>query len=296
MLIRKKRLQNILLIVGYFLVYSFVWVLVYYLIGLEKLDYAKVSHGVNGILSVDIIKQQFETLKYYYFSSMGHTLLYSFYGVVTRLGIDLWDKSNQHKEQEKQHIKTELALLRSQINPHFLFNTLNNINSFAERNSDKTSFAIIKLSEIMRYMLYEAQEGKVKLDKEIQYINSFLELQKLRFSQSDFIDFKVEGDTSNVMVPPLLFIPFIENAFKHGSKKPNDQIKLNIAVNKKRLIFDCENKTRELNETEKVGPGGIGVENIQRRLALLYPKNHTLTIDKSQSHYHVHLTINNYEN
>jgi len=154
----------------YFIAYSFVWAYVYYLRGMAE----------NQLFGI-------------YFSSIGHTLLYTFYAIIIRLAIDWFQKRDDKKELEKQNIKTELALLRSQINPHFLFNTLNNINSYAVSQPDKSSFAIIKLSEIMRYMLYEAKDERVLLEKEINYINNYLDLQKIRYKHNDFVSFNTRN-------------------------------------------------------------------------------------------------------
>jgi len=212
-----------------------------------------------------------------------------------RLGIEWFEKRETQKELEKQNIKTELALLRAQINPHFLFNTLNNINSFATQNSEKTSYAIIKLSEIMRYMLYEANGEKVLLDKELQYIYNFLELHKLRYKHNSFVQFSVSGTTSNIFIPPMIFIPFIENAFKHGKKGPKDVIEINISVRNKEIDFNCQNNKRQLSESEKKLDKGIGIQNIKRRLEYLYPQGFVLDLLETDTTYSVHLKIKNYE-
>jgi two-component system, LytTR family, sensor kinase len=254
--------------IAYFILYSFIWSFVYYLDGTEKKYMAVI-----------------------YASSMGHNILYAFYGIVIRMAIDWFEKRDEKRELEKQNVKIELALLRSQINPHFLFNTLNNINSFAASDPDKTSWSIIKLSDIMRYMLYEARAEKVLIGKEISYINNFLDLQRIRYKDSSFIQFRTGGIPSNIFIPPMLFIPFIENAFKHGKKSGNEKISISLEWNEPILEFTCTNRKRELSETEKTGPRGIGIENIRRRLELLYPGMHQLSIEETQTEYMVKLTI-----
>ncbi|MDX9705685.1 MAG: histidine kinase [Weeksellaceae bacterium] len=235
-------------------------------------------------------------MKTIYLSSFGHTINYAFLGIIFRLGIEWFEKRDKQKELEKQNIKTELALLRAQINPHFLFNTLNNINSFAQTNSDKTSYAIIKLSSIMRYMLYEANAEKVFLVNEIQYIQNYIDLQKLRYKNPNFIELKTSGINSKIQIPPMLFIPFIENVFKHGKKSEDEKIEIRIEVNEHEINFFCKNTKRVLNETEKISNAGIGIANIKRRLEILFPANNKLDIFENEKHYIVNLKIENYEN
>jgi len=226
-----------------------------------------------------------------YKASLGHTLLSTLYAIVLRLSVDWFNKYQRQKELERQNSITELALLRSQINPHFLFNTLNNINSFSARDPEKTSFAIIKLSDIMRYMLYEANGEKVLLDKEIDYINNFIALQKLRYKETDFVQFTVEGETSKLFIPPMIFLPFIENAFKHGKISVTNGIDILLRTNGGLVFFRCKNHIRKLNDTEKVLPGGLGMKNIRRRLDLLFPNQHKLNITNDNRVYNVELNI-----
>lgn len=266
---KQRLLLNILLAVLYLIIYSFVWVTVYYF--WQTTDY--------------------KALKIIYFSSYGHTILFAFFGVMVRIGLEWFEKREKTMELEKQNVKTELALLRAQINPHFLFNTLNNIHSFALKSPEKTSYAIIKLSDIMRYMLYDANVDQVLLEKEIQYIRNYIDLQKLRYRNENFIEFRTEGDVSGIYIAPMLFIPFIENAFKHGKKNENDLISIYILAKKERIVFECSNTKRILNETEKSIASGIGIRNIQRRLDLLYPNKYNLTIRDENNRFNVYMVV-----
>lgn len=274
-LFRRERVYFfILIIILYVHAYSFVWAFVYYKLG------------------VDDISQ----LKLYYFSSIGHSLLYAFYGIIFRFAIDWFENREKRKELEQQNIRIELALLRSQVNPHFLFNILNSINSFATTNSEKTSYAIIKLSEMMRYMLYEAKEEKVLIEKEVHYIENYLSLQKLRFGNPNLVNFTHFCDSKVLFIPPMLLIPFIENAFKHGKKTAGNSIDINLKIENRILQFECINGIREKNETENTEPGGFGIENIKRRLELLFPHKHQLTIESDKNIYRVKLILSLHEN
>ena len=191
------------------------------------------------------------------------------------------ERVNRHLETEKKDM--ELQFLKSQLNPHFLFNSLNNIYSLAYQKSDKTADAVLKLSEIMRYMIYESNDGWVSLSKEIEYLQSYIELQKLRFKDGAAVDFTLNGEIDGQMIVPLILISFVENAFKHGvANDPNDPIKINIIANKKILHFSITNKKHNHNKDEM---GGVGLSNVERRLQLLYPGRYKLNIVNSTSHY-----------
>ncbi len=271
-LVLKKRLGiNISLSLLFILSYGFVWVWVYHITG--RID---TTDGVQII----------------YIASYGHTILSTLYAFVLRLSVDWFNKYRRQKELEKQNSLTELALLRSQINPHFLFNTLNNIHAFSTRDPEKTSFAIIKLSEIMRYMLYEASHEKVMLDEEVDYIRNFIALQKLRFQEMEFVRFTVEGNTAGIQIPPMIFLPFIENAFKHGTVGTTHAIEIDLNCTHDRLLFSCKNQIKPPSETEQNQPGGLGIKNIRRRLEILFPGQHHLDIREEKNVYIVELNIN----
>ncbi len=268
-LLQRRRLWVVaVLALVFLLLQSGLWVITYYFIG----------YKITG-------------LKFIYFSCMGHTLLYAAYGLLLRIGIDWFQKRDEKKELEKQNIKTELALLRAQVNPHFLFNTLNNIHSFSQSDAAKTSYAIIKLSEIMRYMIYDASAEKVLLEKEIQHINNYLELQKMRFENREFFSFRSSGIMGGLMLPPMLFIPFVENAFKHGRKTEEFPIQIELNYIDNQLIFNCLNFKRPKSQSEKDNPRGIGIQNIRRRLEILFPNRHRLHIQENENKFSVHLIL-----
>ncbi len=191
------------------------------------------------------------------------------------------ERVNRHLETEKKDM--ELQFLKSQLNPHFLFNSLNNIYSLAYQKSDKTADAVLKLSEIMRYMIYESNDGWVSLSKEIEYLQSYIELQKLRFKDGAAVEFTLNGEIDGQKIVPLILISFVENAFKHGvANDPNDPIKINIIANQKILHFSITNRKHNHNKDEM---GGVGLSNVERRLQLLYPGRYKLNIVNSTTHY-----------
>ena len=197
--------------------------------------------------------------------------------------------NEQRKSLENEKLTAELAFLKSQINPHFLFNSLNNIYSLAYQKSDKTPEAILKLSEIMRYMLYESNEDTVLLEEEINYLQNYIELQKLRFKENVHVDLHVDIDNPNHCIMPLLLISFLENAFKHGvSTNASKPIRIDIKVHNGRLHFKAENAKSQLNKDQTKG---VGLKNLKRRLQLGYPDKHTINTVESENYYTSELFI-----
>lgn len=184
--------------------------------------------------------------------------------------------------------QSELSFLRSQINPHFLFNNLNNIYALVSYQSDQSLNAIASLSELLRYMLYDTSET-VTLSKEIVYIEKYIALQQLKYEHPENISFIVDGPVETLQIPPLLFIPFIENAFKHGDNNQPNWLHIELKVNENHLIFSCINKKAK---KRKDAEGGIGIENVKRRLELLYTGQHELKINEDQSLFTVKLHLN----
>jgi two-component system, LytTR family, sensor kinase len=196
------------------------------------------------------------------------------------------------KEMENEKLTAELAFLKSQVNPHFLFNILNNICSLARKKSDDTENAIIKLSQIMRYMLYESKDEKVSLEKEIEYLQNYIELQRMRLSDNVGIRFTIEGRPDLMMIEPMLLIPFVENAFKHGvSYLEECAINIQLKINPDELVFKVENPVIKKGSGEIPTESGTGLKNVLRRLELLYHGKHEITIDENKMKYMVNLII-----
>ena len=201
-------------------------------------------------------------------------------------------EQRRQADLEKQNIGSELALLRSQVNPHFLFNTLNNIDLLVFKNQQKASDSIIKLSEIMRYMLYESNTEEVLLERELQYLKSLIDLMRLRVKDPAFIQFNVKGEPSGKCIPPMLLVPFIENAYKHGKKSGEAPgILINFFIEEDRYHFDVRNRIETKMPVAKDLTGGIGLNNIKRRLALLYEKDYVLNIQQKDDWFEVVLSF-----
>lgn len=225
----------------------------------------------------------------YFLSTVFTSIIYLFLSVVLKFTVDWFLNERIQRDLENQRLSAELAFLKSQINPHFLFNSLNSIYSLAYQRSETTPDAILKLAEIMRYMLYESNDNKVDLSKELQYLQNYIDLQKIRFGNKAYIDFKVEGKVLNQQIAPLLLIAFIENAFKHGvASNPLTPIRLLVDVEESHLHFYMQNK-KHMNNRDAVG--GIGLNNVQRRLNLLYPGKYHLDVRDEADTYTVELSL-----
>jgi two-component system, LytTR family, sensor kinase len=194
------------------------------------------------------------------------------------------------EELAQKNFEMELALVKSQISPHFLFNTLNNIDVLITKNAEKASAYLNQLTDMLRFMLYETKTEKIPLSKELAYIEKYIALQKIRTTNPDFVHFEVLGDASTIQIPPMILIPFVENAFKHAeTKKLGNTIKIKLAVNNRTILFECKNGYHE--QTDTTAFGGLGNELIKRRLSLLYPNNHTLEIEKREGIYRIKLMV-----
>lgn len=211
----------------------------------------------------------------------------SFFSVIIN-----WFKSmNQKTELDRQKLAVELDLLKSKLNPHFLFNTLNNIDSLIHQNSEEASAALIRLSEIMRYLTYETSSDVIELRREVEYIRNFIELYRMRIKMPDDIRFEVNGDL-DIMISPALFVPLIENAFKFASYRINKPcVDIKLISEKGIAAFDISNYFENDPNGSEAAHSGFGIINLKKRLDLTYPGKHQLIIDRGESLYHVKLSI-----
>jgi LytS/YehU family sensor histidine kinase len=218
-------------------------------------------------------------------TQFGHTALVYLLGVISSLLLAI---SGRLENVEKDKMKSELAFLKAQINPHFLFNTLNSIYALALKKDDKTPDAVIQLSELMRYIITNANDQVIDLNKEINYINNFVSLQKTRLGQTVKVDYKVNGNPYGKAITPLILISFIENAFKHGvNPDQTSEICIYIDIFEEELTLLVSNKKTFSVQSET----RIGLQNTIERLALLYPDRHQLTIEDTADKYTVNLSI-----
>lgn len=207
-----------------------------------------------------------------------------------------WDAVTKQKEVEKLQMavqESEMQFLKNQINPHFLFNNLNNLYSYAIENSPKTPTIILELSAVLRYMLYECKETYVPLAKELEQLENFTQLYELQIEERGDVRFRVQHVPSGFEIAPLILIVFIENAFKHSQASQSDNIVINIAVEVSaagQLDFYCTNSFQPTSNTENLARG-IGLQNVRKRLDLIYPNAHQLNIRETEDRYEVHLSI-----
>jgi two-component system, LytTR family, sensor kinase len=206
-----------------------------------------------------------------------------------------WQRHQRdRKDLETQRMQSEIKFLKSQINPHFLFNTLNSLYALTLKKSDKAPEIVIKLSEMMRYMLYECNERRVPLQKEVNYIENYLAMEALRQSGQADIQFKVEGQVSDQTIAPLIFIPFLENSFKHGLNHQLGDGYVHVimkVLGNKLLLRILNSKPAQAPQPFDKQSGGIGLVNVQRRLNLLYPNQYKLDIEDSDKEHIVELSL-----
>lgn len=202
------------------------------------------------------------------------------------------DLKTKERLLQKNH-QMEMALVKAQLDPHFLFNTLNNIDILILKDADQASSYLNKLSDIMRFMLFETKTEEILLSKEIQYIEKYIELQKIRTANKNYINLSVQGDYTGRSIAPMIFIPFIENAFKHSiNKKMEDAINIEVVINENNIVLKCNNKFDPNRHIASDGANGLGNELIEKRLSLIYPDRHVLEISKQDNTYKVYLKIN----
>jgi sensor histidine kinase YesM len=206
--------------------------------------------------------------------------------------LQIWFTSEKKKKEiENQALISELSFLKSQVSPHFLFNTLNNIYALSLSGSEKSSEAILKLSQLLRYMLYESENRKVPLEKEEEYLHNYIELQKMRLKEDVKIIFSTEGNITGHFIEPMLLIPFVENAFKHGvNYSQRSWIEITLVVQNNDLLFSVSNSLHKNTVAEK--DSGIGLNNVKRRLELLYPGKYSLSVQKTEQEFKVNLKLN----
>lgn len=216
-----------------------------------------------------------------------------FLGMI-RFAVDWFEFEARQKNVENEKLTAELNFLKAQINPHFLFNTLNNLYYLAYTQSANTTEVIAKLSQMMRYMIYDSNYQLVPLSKEIEYMENYISLERLRLNDQIPIKFTIEGgNPQDILIAPLIFITFLENAFKHGvsNNHPKAWVNILIHIHGKECIYRVENSKIPFTKPEADEKSGIGLQNVKRRLELSYPDKYTLTVENLPDRYSVQLNI-----
>ncbi len=253
--------------------------------------------GINLFTHWQVLK--FNGLKEISFMVGFMSLLSLIHGIIALVmkGFITWYGDIKIKEALKQkNFETELALVKMQLNPHFLFNTINNIDVLIEKDAKSASAYLNKLSDMMRFMLYETKSDDLPLQQELSYIDKYISLQKIRSANVNFVKYTVDGEPGDWRIAPMLFMPFIENAFKHSAnKKTDNSIVIRIALTAEKIEFFCENSFSHITDKGNE-PGGLGNDLIQKRLELLYPARHRLLTEKEDNLYKVQLSIYRNEN
>ena len=211
-----------------------------------------------------------------------------------KLTYDWMNEKKRNDDLQRIQLETELNFLKSQIQPHFFFNTLNNLYALVIKQSPNAANVVMKLSEIMQYVLYEVKEPKISLMKSINYLYSYLELEKLRYGDRVKSEICIDGNIDDVEIPPLLFLPFLENCFKHGTNHQEDiKVLIDFVVKDNFLFFTVRNNF--VKNDEKNPKHGIGIENVKRRLQLLYGSGYSLKTKSKGNEYIVNLKLPLYE-
>jgi sensor histidine kinase YesM len=265
----------------------------YFLYSISLLALISFDAGFYIILFnswIDHIFSGYYFIAYYGFFDI--TLYFVIYIFVTSL-LRLARGWFQLQELEKEKTFAELKALKSQVNPHFLFNSLNSIYSLARKNSPKVPEKIIQLSDLMRHVIYNSDDDFILLTKEVEMVRNYIELQNLRTSENEKINFEMFGEIEGKKVAPLIFLPFVENSFKHGLKSgaENAFVKIKLEVLGNNLSFEIENSKGKSLETDDFKYKGIGIENVKKRLDLIYPGSYSLKITNSDETYKVLLQI-----
>lgn len=259
----------------------------YYFVNLKRFEYVLVSYYKEGNENMPVFFNFRQYMQKTFFTGTFVACLSYAWGLTVN-----WMKGEkQRKELENKQLSAELSFLRMQLTPHFLFNSLNSIYSLSLKKNDSAPEAILKLSEMMRHMLYQKEDADhmVTLESEVAYLHNYIGLQRIRYKNSIYIDILTEGDMQDKRIAPLLLIPFVENGFKHGVlQNEKHPLQVQLVVEQSRLIFNVKNMK---NLDNKDFSGGIGMDNVKRRLALLYPGSHQLTITDGEEFYKSELVL-----
>ncbi len=274
------------------------------------IGYAVYNRFINGkkyiqyFLIIGLLIIFSGTVSYYYFKLfydspynyvqwLGNAIFVVGLATAVKIVRQSFKERIQIHEIKAQQLESELALLKSQINPHFFFNTLNNLYALSLMKSEEVPAVILKLSELMRYILESSKKDSVDLVHEHEFLENYLYLQKIRFTSSQNIEYNVEGDLAGKRISPMLLMPFVENSFKHSTSVNVDQfrIRINLRISDNDLTFTAYNSKLQQAENQQTDSIKLGLDNVKRRLELLYPDQHVLEITDNPDNYYVMLRL-----
>jgi two-component system LytT family sensor kinase len=246
----------------------------------------------QGLFKTWLLAPDHKGVAFHTFRSLVHVFLAAALGTGYALVRHTLGEEKSKQEVQQERLKSELAFLRSQISPHFIFNVLNSIVYLIRSKSEQAENVTLQLSALMRYMLYENGDSHVALEKEVGYLKNYVELQKIRFEEDVEIRLSIQGDIGVQSIEPMLLIPFVENAFKHGvGLVQNPIIDIALVVEPTVMHFSVRNKITSDSRENKDQNSGIGLQNIRRRLELLYPKQHWLSISETDGYFEIKLSL-----
>jgi len=249
--------------------------------------------GIQYVLNITLLA--FEGPLRDGFNLKGFFPLIMISGIASTYGLllEFIERESKIEDLRNEQMRSELSFLRSQISPHFIFNILNSIVYLIRTKADKKAEDVtIRLSSLMRYMLYDSDQSMVPLDREVDYVQNYIDLQRMRFEDDVQIEFTVSGTIDGSMIEPMLLIPFVENAFKHGvGFVKNPYIKVQLSFQNGSLAFNVENKIGKLLEDQKDESSGIGLKNVTRRLELLYPDMHQIDVIQDDTIFKVQVNM-----
>lgn len=256
--------------------------LIFYTIGKGLHDAYLYGHVIGDSEHIDLFHRAF-----YNFSIV---LFYLVFAAALHLSKQWYMQREVLRQVQMEKLTTELEYLKAQMNPHFLFNSINTIFFQIDKHNHEARETLGKFSDMLRYQLYECNGSLIAIEKELAYLKSYVELQKLRRNGNDAIEFTIDGELRGFSLPPMLLIPFVENAFKHLSNATNRENEVHIGLNRSgnAMVLSVVNTTDENAQTTL---NGIGLKNVKRRLELLFPNQHALEIQRTSGQYKVNLTL-----
>lgn len=289
--LQDKKVAYFLILIGLILVTYFLTYLFEEYLLQESVDTEKLAESIKRMNERGRSSRPPMQL-FNFFSHVTSSLLLSGFAIGLGVTDKLKENEKKQKELEKERLHSELAFLKNQVSPHFFFNTLNNIYSLIGIDGPIAQESVLKLSKLMRYLLYESENGETQMSHELDFMNNYIDLMKLRLNAKVNLQIDFPKDFADFAIPPLLFIPFIENAFKHGiSHRDPSFIRIKMEIDNEQIRFTSENSLGHSARSGDMQHSGIGLENVKKRLGLLFPNKHDLKIERLDSIYKVELHI-----